>query len=304
MEDYIKKFMNYLGIERNLSSHTLKSYQGDLRQFSLFLKSSSGFSDPGSLNQIDYLTMREYLAYLQGIGVSRRTVARKLSCLRSFFKFLCREGYLSSDPTAGIRSPRQEKKLPKFLDLSEVTKLVEAPSQDEVLGLRDRAIMETLYSTGMRVSELVSLNAGRIDFIGGALRVRGKGRKERIIPIGEKALEAIGKYLEKRPQLLGRKKKDISKDKDALFLNNWGGRLTRISIRRIVKKYIQKISSQLSISPHTLRHTFATHLLNAGADLRAIQELLGHVNLSTTQIYTHVTTQRLKTIYDRAHPRA
>ncbi|MCK4326725.1 site-specific integrase, partial [bacterium] len=155
MEDYIKKFMNYLGIERNLSSHTLKSYQGDLRQFSLFLKSSSGFSDPGSLNQIDYLTMREYLAYLQGIGVSRRTVARKLSCLRSFFKFLCREGYLSSDPTAGIRSPRQEKKLPKFLDLSEVTKLVEAPSQDEVLGLRDRAIMETLYSTGMRVSELV-----------------------------------------------------------------------------------------------------------------------------------------------------
>ena len=298
MEDYIRKFMNYLGIERNLSSHTLKSYQGDLRQFSLFLKSGA------TLNQIDYLTIREYLAYLQGVGVSRRTVSRKLSCLRSFFKFLCREGYLASDPTAGVRSPRLDKKLPKFLDLSEVTKLVEAPSGDEVLGLRDRAILETLYSTGMRVSELVSLNAGRIDFIGGVLKVMGKGRKERLTPIGESALEAIRKYLEKRPQLLRRRKRGISKDKDALFLNNWGGRLTRLSIRRIVRKYIKKISSELNINPHTLRHTFATHLLNAGADLRYVQELLGHVNLSTTQIYTHVTTQRLKTIYDRAHPRA
>ena len=298
MEDYIKKFMNYLGIERNLSPHTLKSYQGDLRQFSQFLK-------PGAtLNLIDYLTIREYLAYLQGVGVSRRTVNRKLSCLRSFFKFLCREGFLSSDPTAGIRSPRLEKKLPKFLDLNQATKLVEAPSEDEVLGLRDRAILETLYSTGMRVSEMVSLNAGRIDFIGGALKVMGKGRKERLTPIGEKALEAIRKYLEKRPQLLLRRKRDISKDKDALFLNNWGGRLTRISFRRIVSKYIKKISSELNISPHSLRHTFATHLLDAGADLRHVQELLGHVNLSTTQIYTHVTTQRLKTIYDRAHPRA
>ena len=298
MEDYIKKFMNYLGIERNLSPHTLKSYQGDLRQFSQFLK-------PGAtLNLIDYLTIREYLAYLQGVGVSRRTVNRKLSCLRSFFKFLCREGFLSSDPTAGIRSPRLEKKLPKFLDLNQATKLVEAPSEDEVLGLRDRAILETLYSTGMRVSEMVSLNAGRIDFIGGALKVMGKGRKERLTPIGEKALEAIRKYLEKRPQLLLRRKRDISKDKDALFLNNWGGRLTRISVRRIVSKYIKKISSELNISPHSLRHTFATHLLDAGADLRHVQELLGHVNLSTTQIYTHVTTQRLKTIYDRAHPRA
>ncbi len=298
MEDYIRKFMNYLGIERNLSSHTLKSYQGDLRQFSLFLKPSA------TLNEIDYLTIREYLAYLQGIGVSRRTVSRKLSCLRSFFKFLCREGYLSSDPTAGVRSPRLDKKLPKFLDLSEVTKLVEAPSGDEVLGLRDRAILETLYSTGMRVSELVSLNAGRIDFIGGVLKVMGKGRKERLTPIGESALEAIRKYLEKRPLLLRRRKRGISKDKDALFLNNWGGRLTRLSIRRIVRKYIKKVSSELNINPHTLRHTFATHLLNAGADLRYVQELLGHVNLSTTQIYTHVTTQRLKTIYDRAHPRA
>ena len=298
MDDYLKKFVNYLEIERNLSSHTLKSYQGDLRQFSLFLKRGT------TLNKIDYLTIREYLAYLQGIGVSRRTVSRKLSCLRSFFKFLCREGYLSSDPTAGVRSPRLDKKLPKFLDLSEVTKLVEAPSGDEVLGLRDRAILETLYSTGMRVSELVSLNAGRIDFIGGVLKVMGKGRKERLTPIGESALEAIRKYLEKRPQLLRRRKRGISKDKEALFLNNWGGRLTRLSIRRIVRKYIKKISSELNINPHTLRHTFATHLLNAGADLRYVQELLGHVNLSTTQIYTHVTTQRLKTVYDRAHPRA
>jgi len=309
--------MTYLEIERNFSRHTLMSYGGDLRQFAGFLLRSSlsasglpaqaGRKLPQGENipdAVDYLTIREFLAYLQERGISRRTVSRKLAALRSFFKFLCEEGYSSSDPTAGLRTPRLEKRLPQFLDLEQVTKLMEAPRGEGVLELRDRAILETLYSTGMRVSELIGLNASQIDFIGGALKVMGKGRKERIVPVGEKALEALNRYLDKRTELFRRRKKDILPDRKALFLNNWGGRLTARSVIRMVKKYIGKISTEMNISPHTLRHTFATHLLNAGADLRAVQELLGHVSLSTTQIYTHVTVPRLKKVYDRAHPRA
>lgn len=298
--------MTYLEIERNFSPRTLTSYRGDLRQFTGFLSGNSRRRPhKGSTpDTVDYLIIREFLAYLQKRGISRRTAARKLATLRSFFKFLCREGYSTSDPTVGLRTPRLEKRLPQFLDLSQVTKLMEAPSGEEVLGLRDRAILETLYSTGIRVSELVSLNASRIDFIGGALKVMGKGRKERLIPIGEKALEALSQYLDKRSELFLKRKKDIAKDEKALFLNSWGGRLTARSVIQMVKQYVKKISSELNISPHTLRHTFATHLLNAGADLRAVQELLGHVNLSTTQIYTQVTTPRLKKVYDKAHPRA
>jgi site-specific recombinase XerD len=181
---------------------------------------------------------------------------------------------------------------------------MESPPGEGALGLRDRAILETLYSTGMRVSELVSLKASRIDFSGGFLKVMGKGRKERVIPVGAKALQALSRYLDKRSELFRRERRDIFANKEALFLNNWGGRLTARSIIRIVQKYVKKVSSELKITPHNLRHTFATHLLNAGADLRAIQELLGHVNLSTTQIYTQVSTQRLKAVYDQAHPRA
>ena len=306
MEEYIRKFMTYLEIERNFSPRTLISYRGDLRQFTSFLsRGSQGHPRRRSTpDAIDYLTIREFLAYLQESGISRRTAARKLATLRSFFRFLCREGYSTSDPTVGLRTPRLEKRLPQFLDLNQVTRLMEAPLGKGVLGLRDRAILETLYSTGMRVSELVSLNASQIDFIGGNLKVRGKGRKERLIPIGKKALEALGRYLDERPELFLKGKKDIDRDEKALFLNNWGGRLAARSVIQMVKKSVKKVSSQLNVSPHTLRHTFATHLLNAGADLRAVQELLGHVNLSTTQIYTQVTTQRLKTVYNKAHPRA
>ncbi len=181
--------------------------------------------------------------------------------------------------------------------------MVEAPSEDTPLGLRDRAILEMLYSTGMRVSELVDSNLHQVDFIGGVLKVRGKGRKERLIPIGERALEALTKYLEKRDTLLKRRKRDIARE-EALFLNKWGGRMKRLAVMRVVKRHIKKVSLELNISPHTMRHTFATHLLDAGADLRIIQELLGHANLSTTQIYTHLTTKRLKSIYNSAHPRA
>ncbi len=306
MEKYIKKFMLYLDIERNFSPRTLISYRGDLRQFTGFLSENSQSYPRGKTtpDTIDYLTIREFLACLQERGISRRTAARKLATLRSFFRFLCREGLFPSDPTVGLRTPRLEKRLPHFLDLEQVTQLMESPPGDGVLGLRDRAILETLYSTGMRVSELVSLNTSRIDFSGGFLKVMGKGRKERTVPVGEKALQALSRYLDKRSELFRRERQDIFPDKEALFLNNWGGRLTARSIIRMVQKSVKKVSSELKITPHNLRHTFATHLLNAGADLRAIQELLGHVNLSTTQIYTQVSTQRLKAVYDQAHPRA
>lgn len=305
MEEYIKKFITYLEIERNFSPRTLINYEGDLRQFAGFLSGSFKRCSCGSAPlTVDYLTIREFLAELQGGGISRRTAARKLATLRSFFGFLCRENYSASDPTTGLRTPRLEKRLPLFLDLEQMTKLMEASPGEGVLGRRDRAILETLYSTGMRVGELVSLNVSQIDFIGGALKVRGKGRKERLIPVGRKAREALGRYLDKRPGLFLRVRKDIVRDEKALFLNNWGGRLTTRSVIKMVKKSIKKVSLELNISPHTLRHTFATHLLDAGADLRVVQELLGHVNLSTTQIYTHVTTSRLKAVYDKAHPRA
>ena len=306
MEEYIKKFMVYLEIERDFSPRTLISYRGDLGQFVRFLSEGSRERSykGNNLDTIDYLVVREFLAYLQETGVSRRTAARKLATLRSFFRFLHREGYSSSDPTVGLRTPRLEKRLPQFLDLNQVTKLMEASPGNGVLSLRDRAILETLYSTGMRVSELVGLDVSRIDFAGRGLKVMGKGRKERLLPIGKKALDALSRYLDKRPELFLKRRKGIVKDERALFLNNWGGRLDARSVIRIVKKSIKKVSSELDISPHTLRHTFATHLLNAGADLRAVQELLGHVNLSTTQIYTQVTVPRLKKVYDKAHPRA
>jgi site-specific recombinase XerD len=228
---------------------------------------------------------------------SKRTVARKLASLRSFFKFLYREGYIKTNPSSGISTPKLDKKLPIFLDTDEVSKLIEAPDEKDLSGLRDRALMETLYSTGIRVSELVGMNLSEIDFISGVIKVFGKGKKERLAPIGDKALRAIRNYLDKR---------GIGKlnDKKAVFLNKDGGRLTDRSVRRIIEKYIKRVSLREGVSPHTLRHSFATHLLNRGADLRSVQELLGHMNLSTTQIYTHVTTQRLKEVYDKAHPRA
>lgn len=319
--------MTYLEVERDFSPRTLVNYRGDLRQFTAFLsgnflsaclpepeswptggspaQASRKYSLQGSTPDIvDYLTVREFLAHLQKKGISRRTVARKLATLRSFFRFLCREGYSAFDPTIGLRTPRLEKRLPQFLDLNQVTKLMESPWGEGILRERNKAILETFYSTGIRVSELVGLNAFQIDFIGGILKVRGKGRKERLVPVGEKALEVLSRYLDRRSELFLKGRKGITRDKKALFLNNWGGRLTARSVVQIVKKSVQKVSSDLNISPHTLRHTFATHLLDAGADLRAVQELLGHVNLSTTQIYTQVTVPRLKAVYDKAHPRA
>lgn len=306
LEEYTKKFIIYLEIERNFSPRTLSSYQGDLKQFARFLLKDSSGIRPGKASKkaIDSLAIREFLASFHARKASRRTMARKLAVLRSFFKFLCREGYIRSDPTAGLRAPRAEKKLPQFLDLAQAARLMEGPSGEGILALRDRTILEILYSTGMRVGELVSLDLREINLSGRSLRVMGKGGKERLLPLGKKAFRALEAYLKRREELFGKKKADISWNKKALFLNNWGGRLTQRSVIQMVKKYVKKVSAELDVSPHTLRHTFATHLLNAGADLRAVQELLGHVNLSTTQIYTHVSTERLKTVYNKAHPRA
>ncbi len=286
IDRYIDKFVNYLTIEKNASPHTILNYTKDLKRFSAFLQGRP-------VEEVDYLTIRKYLASLRSGQYQKRTIARRLAALRSFFKFLYKEGYLKSNPISTISTPKVDKKLPRFLDVATVVKLIESPETKNLLGLRDRAIMEVLYSSGMRVSELVGLDIADCDFIGGVAKVMGKGRKERICPIGEKASRALRNYLGKR-----------SRNDKALFLNKSGRRLRDRSVRRIIDKYIKNVSSKEKISPHTLRHSFATHLLDRGADLRSVQELLGHKNLSTTQIYTHITAERMKSVYDKAHPRA
>jgi tyrosine recombinase XerC len=290
MERFIGKFLNYLEIEKNYSSHTILNYQIDLDDFKNFI----GLMHP---QDVTYLVLRKFLAHLKEKNYTKRTVARKVATLRSFFKFLCREGYIKNNPASALSTPKLDKKLPLFLSEEEVRTLIESASEDDVWGRRDRAILEVLYSTGMRVGELVNLNMEDIDFIGSATKVSGKGKKERMLPIGEKALVSIRYYLDVLPQRLKEKNK-------ALFINKRMTRISDRSVRRIVNKYINLTSKRSGISPHTLRHSFATHLLDRGADLRSVQELLGHANLSTTQIYTHITTQRLKEAYEKAHPRA
>ncbi len=248
----------------------------------------------------DTATIRRFLSFLAGQEYSKATVARKLATLRSFYKFCVKRGHKDANPVAPIRTPKQEKRLPKFLEADQVKQLIEAPNDSTLLGSRDRAMLETLYSTGIRVSELVGLNVEDIDFLGEAVIVRGKGRKERVTPIGPTALSAIRRYLELRQ----RDGRSGSFDPHALFVNKHGQRLSTRSVRRKLDKYLMQVGLDPDISPHTLRHTFATHMLNAGADLRSVQELLGHQSISTTQIYTHLTTSRLKEVYEEAHPRA
>ncbi|MBU0502811.1 MAG: tyrosine recombinase XerC [Candidatus Omnitrophota bacterium] len=286
MDRYIEKFMRYLDIEKNYSRHTILNYQLDLLHFKLFLKEQT-------VECVDYLTLRKYLAALKEKSLGARSVSRRLSTLRSFFKFLTREGYLKTNPILSLSSPKLDKHLPSFLTEEEVSRLIEASLPKDEMGFRDRALLETIYSTGIRISELVGLNLEDVDFIGCVIKVMGKGKKERIVPIGDKAICAIRDYLDNR-----------EKSGLAVFLNKRGGRLTDRGVRNIVKKYITIAGIKKGVSPHTLRHSFATHLLNRGADLRSVQELLGHANLSTTQIYTHLTTEKLKGVYDKAHPRA
>lgn len=292
MDRYSEKFLNYLKVEKGASDHTALNYSIDLRDFGAFLNGRD-------VSTVDHLALRKFLAEMKSKNYSKRTVARKLASLRTFFKFLYREGHITVNPITAIKTPKLDKTLPVFLDVDKVARLLDAPDDKEPSGARDRAMLETLYSAGIRVSELVGLDVDDIDFISGIIKVFGKGSKERVVPIGDPALKALRNYLDKRGSWV-----QPSGDKKAVFLNRSGTRLTDRSVRRILDKYIRQCAIQEKVSPHSLRHSFATHMLDRGADLRSVQELLGHMNLSTTQIYTHVTMERLKSVYDKAHPRA
>jgi len=323
----VQKFLDYLRFEKRFSEHTAKCYGADLEQFTGFLvgradadvSEASGLSadsdDGGTavavatqtiatvdqlLRGVDVNGARAYLAFLNERNYSKATIARKLATLRSFYKFLVRRSLIVSNPIAGIRTPKQEKRLPRFLEYDQVKKLLETPPTDTWLGARDGAILETIYSTGMRVSELVALNMDDIDFLGEIVHIRGKGKKERIAPISSSAIQVIQHYMEFRNK---RAQNNSNFDSKVLFVNKHGRRLSTRSVRRKMDKYLKMAGLDPAISPHTLRHSFATHMLNNGADLRSVQELLGHQSLSTTQIYTHLTTKKLKEVYDEAHPR-
>lgn len=292
METQLKNFEQYLRYEKNESIHTLRNYLLDLRQFDSFLQ-GQGIR---SVSDITHFVLRQFLAELATKKYQKTSISRKVAAVKSFFKYLNRKHFLSANPAKMLRSPKIEKKLPRFLEVKEMQQLLDAPPPDGFFGWRDRSILETLYSTGMRVAELVSMNCADVDFFSGLVRVTGKGAKERVIPIGEKALQALPRYLDEREQK--------ARHTEALFLNTNGHRITARSINRIIARYIRKTSVDKKISAHVLRHTFATHLLNAGCDLRSIQEMLGHSSLETTQKYTHVTVERLKKIYEKTHPRA
>lgn len=302
MNKYIGIFMFFLKNEKNYSNDTIISYKNDLTQFFNYLKDYKLLKNT-DIKYINHKIMRKYIVYLKENKYSRRSISRKVSSTRSFFKFIHKEGIININPTLNLITPKINKKLPYFLYLQEVIKLIEAPSKKTLFGIRDRAILEILYGTGIRVRELVNLNIGNIDFTEKIIKVFGKGSKERILPLSNPSIRAIQEYLENR-NLFNKNKFTKINDKDALFLNRFGGRLTERSIRRIIIKYMKIAGLNKKLSPHVLRHSFATHLLGGGADLRSVQELLGHKSLSTTQIYTHITKERLKTIYKKSHPRS
>jgi len=302
LKKYIELYAFFLKNEKNYSNYTIVSYRNDLIQFFNYLKLYRILKDD-KIEYVDRSVMRKYIVYLKKSDYSARSISRKISTVRSFFKFCLREGIIKVNPTINLITPKINKKLPYFLYLQEVNKLIETPLKNTIFGIRDRAILELLYGTGIRVGELVNLNICNIDLYEKTIIVFGKGSKERILPLGNPSIRAIQEYLSSRN--LFEKKIFVNKnDLEALFLNCLGGRLTARSIRRIIIKYMKMAGLNKKISPHVLRHSFATHLLEGGADLRSVQELLGHKSLSTTQIYTHITKERLKTIYKKSHPRA
>lgn len=323
-------FTVYLADERHFSPYTARCYGADLRQFVEFLMAEhkievaadkekaaleqaaankGAMSGTGTITELICAakadTVRAFLTHLGTQQYSAATMARKIATLRSFYKWADRRGLCGGNPMTVIRTPRQAKRLPKAITIDQVEKLLAAPGDHEVLGRRDRAMLETLYSTGIRVSELVGLAFEDLDLTGEALRVRGKGKKERIVPLGSHAIGAVNRYIEmlKADAKFGAMVRDGT-TRVPLFINKHGGRLSSRSVRRKLDKYLKQVGLDPSISPHTLRHSFATHLLDNGADLRSVQELLGHQSLSTTQIYTHLTTQRMQEAYNKAHPRA
>jgi integrase/recombinase XerC len=297
MIDDIKRYKSYLVAERNYSEHTVRAYMTDLTQFMNFLKKNRLPADTKNIDitKIEEIDIREFIGRLYNKN-SKASISRKLTSIRNFLEFLIREGKIASNSAKLVPIPKGERRTPAFLTVDEVFVLVEKPDDNEVLGVRDRAILELLYSSGLRVSELNGIKTGDTDLTSSFVKVLGKGGVERIVPIGSKAINAIKYFLEKRNELAPKV--------DYLFINSRGGRLSVRSIARIVKKYANLSGIPKNISPHVLRHTFATHLLGSGADLRAIQEMLGHKSLSTTQRYTHASIEKIMEIYDKTHPRA
>lgn len=298
MHSAIDGFLRYLRIERNASELTLKSYSEDFNSLFDYLRDRAGGAC--SPAELDVTLLRGYLAYLHECQYAKTTIARRLACVRSFLRYCQREGLIASNPAKALRTPRTGRKLPHFLTTEQIVQLLEAPPANEAEGLRDRAILETMYSGGLRVAELVGLNVEHWDCDANIVRVFGKGKKERIAPIGKHAVRALERWLEVREPAA-----DASADdRAAMFLNRFGTRLTTRSIGRMLEKHLTLTGLDKHTTPHTLRHTFATHLLDGGADLRSVQEMLGHKSLTTTQIYTHVSTKRLRDTYEKAHPHA
>ncbi|MHB0913306.1 MAG: tyrosine recombinase XerC [Armatimonadota bacterium] len=292
MQREVDRFIEYISAVKDASEHTVRGYASDIAQFLAFLDEAELSADPGS---IDSRVLRRYIARLHRDGAARTSISRKLASLRALFKYLLKKGTIKLDPTLGLSAPKLEKRLPKFLRPEQIESLLSRPDISQPMGARDAAILEVLYATGVRVSELSGMDLSNLDMNAGEVRVFGKGRKERIVLIGRAAREALATYLAQREAREGER---------ALFINRFGGRLSARSIHRLVDKYFMQVSDEMKISPHVLRHTFATHMMEHGADLRSIQELLGHVSISTTQIYAHVSKERLKQVYESAHPRA
>jgi len=296
MQEVFNKYINYLEAERNMSAYTVRNYTADLLDFFSFLR-ANGIS---SLKDVDRLTLRDYLSHLMKQGFVKASIARKLSAIRSFYRYLLQVGLVSTSPVATTSSPKLDKRLPSFLTQEEVGRLLEAPDVSTPQGQRDRALLELLYASGLRVSELVRLDLEQINLDTREIRVWGKGAKERAVLMGKPAAEALTTYISGgRPKLLGEKRSST-----ALFVNRYGGRLPERRVQRILEKYARLAGMDKRVHPHMLRHTFATHLLDGGADLRVVQELLGHAALSSTQIYTHVTKSQAKKVYLSAHPMA
>ena len=298
MEDAIRAFVSFLEVERNASRETIRSYHSDLQQLTRFLHRTESAPRSIRADHVSTEDIRAYLHWMDRKGEKASSLARKLACLRSFYRFLVREGTAQKNPAEDIRSPKLPKPLPRVLTKDDANALMEFPGEESSLSLRDRALLETLYSTGARVSEAVGINLGDLHQAQGLVHLRGKGRKERVVPIGDVAIQAIREY---RTSL---KLSAASRQPSApVFLNHRGGRLTTRSVARIVSRYSSRLAGG-AVSPHALRHSYATHLLDEGADLRSIQEMLGHASLSTTQKYTHLAADQLVAVYDRAHPRA
>lgn len=290
----LEEFIRHISLERNLSSHTIRNYFSDLSQFYEYLtgvlkKDTLLIED---LRNIDHIILRAFLANLYEKGLSKSSVARKISTIRTFFNYMCREGNLINNPGKMVSTPKRGKTLPNFLSVDEADRLLGTPVGEDRLSIRDRAILETFYSAGLRIGEIVAINLEDLNLSEGLIKVKGKGKKERIVPVGKKAVDAIKKYLA-TSQLTNTL---------PLFLNKYSKRITTRSVHRIVDKY-KKLSGLWDITPHSLRHSFATHLLEGGADLRSVQEMLGHASLSTTQRYTHISMDKLMEVYDKAHPR-